>query len=287
MPRSRSRSWKTPDLPVRIDVITLFPEIVGGPLEASILGRARRAGQVEIVLHQLRDYATDKHRTVDEKPYGGGPGMLLKCEPIFAAVEDVRKMAPGPGRVILLSPGGAKFDQAKARELAALERVIFICGHYEGVDERVREHLVDEEISLGDFVLTNGALAALVLTDAVVRLLPDVVGNECSIQSESFGAEQRGLEGPQYTRPEEFRGWRVPEILLSGHHENVENWNREQGAARTRATRPDLLPPGDEPPHDIEKSHGRHQDQPYHSTVVAVHESGMRAHALRYDGKHF
>jgi tRNA (guanine37-N1)-methyltransferase len=228
---------------VRIDVITLFHEIVSGPLDASILGRARRAGQVEVVLHQLRDYTTDKHRTVDEKPYGGGPGMLLKCEPIFAAVEDVQKKAPSPGRVILLSPGGAKFDQAKARELAALDRVIFICGHYEGIDERVREHLVDEEISLGDFVLTNGALAALVVTDAVVRLLPDVVGNECSIQSESFGADHRGLEGPQYTRPEEFRGWRVPEILLSGHHENVENWNREQGAARTRATRPDLLTP--------------------------------------------
>jgi tRNA (guanine37-N1)-methyltransferase len=227
---------------VRIDVITLFPEIVGGPLDASILGRARRAGQVEVCLHQLRDYATDKHRTVDEKPYGGGPGMLLKCEPIFAAVEDVQKKSPVHGRVILLSPGGAKFDQAKARELAALDRVIFVCGHYEGVDERVREHLVDDEISLGDFVLTNGALAALVVIDAVVRLLPDVVGNECSIQSESFGADQSGLEGPQYTRPEEFRGWRVPDILLSGHHEKVAGWNREQGLKRTERVRPDLLP---------------------------------------------
>jgi tRNA (guanine37-N1)-methyltransferase len=226
---------------VRIDVITLFPEIVGGPLDASILGRARRAGQVEICLHQLRDYATDKHHTVDEKPYGGGPGMLLKCEPIFAAVEDVQKKAARAGRVILLSPTGAKFDQAKARELAALDRVVFVCGHYEGVDERVREHLVDEEISLGDFILTNGALAALVVIDAVVRLLPDVVGNESSIQSESFGVEQPGLEGPQYTRPEEFRGWRVPEILLSGHHENVESWNREQSLKRTAHARPDLL----------------------------------------------
>jgi tRNA (guanine37-N1)-methyltransferase len=226
---------------VRIDVITLFPEIVSGPLDASILGRARRAGQVEVCLHQLRDYATDKHHTVDEKPYGGGPGMLLKCEPIFAAVEDVQKKAPKPGRVILLSPTGAKFDQAKARELAALERVVFVCGHYEGVDERVREHLVDEEISLGDFILTNGALAALVVIDAVVRLLPDVVGNENSIQSESFGVEHPGLEGPQYTRPEEFRGWRVPEILLSGHHENVESWNREQSLKRTEHARPDLI----------------------------------------------
>jgi tRNA (guanine37-N1)-methyltransferase len=226
---------------VRIDVITLFPEIVGGPLDASILGRARRAGQVEVCLHQLRDYATDKHHTVDEKPYGGGPGMLLKCEPIFAAVEDVQKKAVTPGRIILLSPTGAKFDQAKARELASLDRVVFVCGHYEGVDERVREHLVDEEISLGDFILTNGALAALVVIDAVVRLLPDVVGNECSIQSESFGVEHPGLEGPQYTRPEEFRGWRVPDILLSGHHENVESWNREQSLKRTEHARPDLL----------------------------------------------
>ena len=226
---------------MRIDFITLFPEIVSGPLDASILGRARRAGQVEVCLHQLRDYATDKHHTVDEKPYGGGPGMLLKCEPIFAAVEDVQKKAPKPGRVILLSPTGAKFDQAKARELASLERVVFVCGHYEGVDERVREHLVDEEISLGDFILTNGALAALVVIDAVVRLLPDVVGNENSIQSESFGVEHPGLEGPQYTRPEEFRGWRVPEILLSGHHENVESWNREQSLKRTEHARPDLI----------------------------------------------
>jgi tRNA (guanine37-N1)-methyltransferase len=228
---------------VRIDVITLFPEIVSGPLDASILGRARRAGQVEVVLHQLRDYADDKHRTVDEKPYGGGPGMLLKCEPIFAAVEDVQAKASQPGRVILLSPTGAKFDQAKARELASLDRVVFVCGHYEGIDERVREHLIDEEISLGDFILTNGALAALVVIDAVVRLLPDVVGNECSIQSESFGAEHPGLEGPQYTRPEEFRGWCVPDILLSGHHGNVADWNREQALKRTAAARPDLLTP--------------------------------------------
>jgi tRNA (guanine37-N1)-methyltransferase len=226
---------------MRIDVITLFPEILRGPLDASILGRAQRGGQAEIVLHQLRDYATDKHRTVDEKPYGGGPGMLLKCEPIFAAVEDVQKKAPKPGRVILLSPTGAKFDQAKARELAALERVVFLCGHYEGVDERVREHLVEDEISIGDFILTNGALAALVVIDAVVRLLPNVVGNEASTLTESFSADRPGLEGPQYTRPEEFRGWRVPEILLSGHHGHIEQWNHEQSLKRTGEVRPDLL----------------------------------------------
>ena len=226
---------------MRIDVITLFPEILRGPLDASILGRAQRGGQAEIVLHQLRDYATDKHRTVDEKPYGGGPGMLLKCEPIFAAVEDVQKKAEKPGKVILLSPTGARFDQAKARELAALDRVVFLCGHYEGVDERVREHLVEDEISIGDFILTNGALASLVVIDAVVRLLPNVVGNEASTASESFSEDRPGLEGPQYTRPEEFRGWRVPEVLLSGHHGQIERWNHEQGIKRTEANRPDLL----------------------------------------------
>ena len=226
---------------MRIDVITLFPEILRAPLDASILGRAQRGGQAEIHLHQLRDYATDKHHTVDDKPYGGGPGMLLKCEPIFAAVADVQTKAAKPGRVILLTPSGPKFDQAKARELANLDRVVFICGHYEGVDERVREHLVDEELCIGDFVLTNGALAALVVIDAVVRLLPNVVGNEASTQSESFSAERPWLEGPQYTRPEEFRGWRVPEILLSGHHGKIEQWSHEQSRQRTERVRPDLL----------------------------------------------
>jgi tRNA (guanine37-N1)-methyltransferase len=226
---------------MRIDVITLFPEILRGPLDASILGRAQRGGQADIHLHQLREYTTDKHHTADDKPYGGGPGMLLKCEPIFNAVEAVQKMAPASGRVILLSPGGPRFDQAKARELAGLERIVFICGHYEGVDERVREHLVDEELCLGDFVLTNGALPALVVIDAVVRLLPNVVGNEASTQSESFSAERPWLEGPQYTRPEEFRGWRVPEILLSGHHGNIEKWSEEQSRLRTEQIRPDLL----------------------------------------------
>ena len=224
-----------------IDVITLFPEILRGPLDASILGRAQRGGQAEIYLHQLRDYARDKHHTVDDKPYGGGPGMLLKCEPIFEALQDVQSRAARPGRVILLSPGGAKFDQSKARELAGLERIVFLCGHYEGVDERVREHLVDEELCIGDFVLTNGALAALVVIDAVVRLLPNVVGNEASTQSESFSAERPWLEGPQYTRPEEFRGWRVPEILLSGHHGKIEEWSREQSRRLTQRIRPDLL----------------------------------------------
>ena len=155
--------------------------------------------------------------------------------------DDVQTKAAKPGRVILLTPSGPKFDQAKARELANLDRVVFICGHYEGVDERVREHLVDEELCIGDFVLTNGALAALVVIDAVVRLLPNVVGNEASTQSESFSAERPWLEGPQYTRPEEFRGWRVPEILLSGHHGKIEQWSHEQSRQRTERVRPDLL----------------------------------------------
>ena len=226
---------------MRIDVITLFPEILSAPLDASIMGRAQRAGQVEIHLHQLRAYAPDKHHIVDDKPYGGGPGMLLKCEPIFSAVEDVQTKAAKPGRVILLTPGGQKFDQSKARELATLDRVVFICGHYEGVDERVREHLVDEELSLGDFILTNGALPALVVIDAVVRLLPNVVGNEASTESESFSEDRPGIEGPQYTRPEEFRGWRVPETLLSGHHGKIQKWNEEQSLLRTQQLRPDLL----------------------------------------------
>ncbi len=226
---------------MRLDVITLFPEILRGPLDASILGRAQRGGQAEIHLHQLRDYTTDKHRTVDDKPYGGGPGMLLKCEPIFAAVQDVQAKAERPGRVILLTPSGPRFDQAKARELAALDRIVFVCGHYEGVDERVREHLVDEELCIGDFVLTNGALAALVVIDAVVRLLPNVVGNEASTQSESFSAERPWLEGPQYTRPDGFRGWRVPDILLSGHHGQIEKWSEQQSRLRTEQLRPDLL----------------------------------------------
>jgi len=226
---------------MRIDVITLFPEILSGPLDASIMGRAQRGGQAEIHLHQLRAYATDKHHTVDDKPYGGGPGMLLKCEPIFAAVQDVQSKAATPGRIILLTPSGKKFDQAKARELAGLERIVLICGHYEGVDERVREHLVEEELCIGDFILTNGALAALVVIDAVVRLLPNVVGNEASTQSESFSAERPWLEGPQYTRPEEFCGWRVPEILLSGHHGKIEQWSHEQSRRVTERVRPDLL----------------------------------------------
>lgn len=225
---------------MRIDVITLFPDILRGGLDASILGRARQRGIVDIHLHQLRDWATDKHRTVDDKPYGGGPGMLLKCEPVFACVEAVQALAEPRGRVILFSPGGTLFRQPRARELAEVPRLILLCGHYEGVDERVREHLVDEEVSIGDYVLTNGAVAALVLIDAVVRLMPEAVGNEASTDEESFTGAW--IEGPQYTRPEVYRGWAVPEVLLSGDHQRIRQWQTEQSQAKTRRVRPDLLP---------------------------------------------
>lgn len=224
---------------MRIDVITLFPDILRGALEASILGRAQQRGIVDIHVHQLRDWATDKHRTVDDKPYGGGPGMLLKCEPLFACVEAVQAMAEPRGRILLFSPGGDVFRQPRARELATHRRLVLLCGHYEGVDERVREHLVDEEVSIGDYVLTNGAIPALVLIDAVVRLMPEAVGNEESTEDESFTTER--LEGPQYTRPEVFREWAVPEILLSGDHGKIRHWQAEQSDAKTRRVRPDLL----------------------------------------------
>jgi tRNA (guanine37-N1)-methyltransferase len=223
---------------VRIDVITLFPEILRGGLGESILGRAQERGLVEVHLHQLRDYTTDRHRTVDDKPYGGGPGMLLKCEPVFRAVEHVRSLDAETGRVVLLSPGGRLFCQERARGWSQGPRIIFLCGHYEGVDDRVREHLVDEEVSIGDYVLTNGAVAALVVIDATVRLIPDAVGNEASLAEESFS---RGLlEAPQYTRPEDFQGWRVPEVLLSGDHGKIGAWRHRQSLRRTAETRPDL-----------------------------------------------
>lgn len=225
---------------MRIDVITLFPEIVQGAIEHSILGRAQDRGLVHIVFHQLRDYALDKHHTVDEKPYGGGPGMLLKCEPVFRAVEAVQAMDDKPGRVILFSPGGEVFRQARAAEYSRLDRLILLCGHYEGIDERVREHLVHDELSIGDFVLTNGAIPATIVIDSVVRLLPGVLGNESSSAEESFSTGDL-VEGPQYTRPEDFRGWKVPPILLSGNHAEIAAWRQEQSRLKTARVRPDLL----------------------------------------------
>ena len=223
---------------MRIDVLTLFPEICEGPLGASMIGRARGAGVVDLRIHNVRDWAEGKHRVTDDIPYGGGAGMVMKPEPIFAAVEELRSDA---ARVLLMSPRGERFAQRTALELSGERHLILIGGHYEGVDERVSEHLVDGELSIGDYVLTNGALAAAVVADAVVRLLPGALGNAESAAGESFSDAL--LEFPQYTRPAEFRGWRVPDVLLSGNHAAIAQWRREQAAETTRRLRPDLPKP--------------------------------------------
>src|SRR3954447_3527201 len=221
---------------MKIDVLTLFPAMFAGPLDESIIKRARDAGLLDLKIHNLRDYAHDRHRTVDDRPFGGGPGMLLKPEPLFEAVE---KLARETTRVILLSPSGRTFNQAIARELAQVEDLLLVSGHYEGFDERVREELADDELSIGDYVLTNGALPAMVVIDAVTRLLPGALGDDESAQDESFS--QGLLEYPQYTRPAEFRGMKVPEVLLSGNHAQIAKWRAEQAKARTAQRRPDLL----------------------------------------------
>ena len=221
---------------MKIDVITLFPSTFRGPLDESITQRARDRQIVSIRLIDLRDFTSDKHRTVDDKPFGGGPGMLLKPEPLFAAVESVR----GPdSHVVLLTPQGQPLKQRLVRELAGRSHLILICGHYEGVDERVREHLADAEISIGDYVLTSGNLPAMVLIDAVVRLLPGALGDEQSAHDESFSGDL--LEYPQYTRPAEFRGWKVPDVLVSGNHAEIARWRAELRLRRTQRRRPDLL----------------------------------------------
>ena len=221
---------------MKIDVLTLFPGMFAGPLDESIVKRAREAGILDLKIHNLRDYTHDRHRTVDDKPFGGGPGMLLKPEPIFEAVEAI---ADEQTHVVLFSPSGRKFTQAIADELAKRERLMLICGSYEGFDERVREALADEELSIGDYVLTNGALPAMVIVDAVTRLLPGVLGDADSPHDESFSHGL--LEYPQYTRPAEFRGMKVPGVLLSGHHAEIERWRAEQARLRTQERRPDLL----------------------------------------------
>lgn len=251
---------------MRIDVLTLFPKICEGAFSESMMKRACEKGLAEIHVHNLRNWARDKHRTTDDTPYGGGQGMVMKVDPVFEAVEEVKRrmkdeggrmdaenaggeavseisaLSPQPSalpRVVLMTPAGRKFDQKIAAEYAKEQHLIVICGHYEGVDERVAEHLADDEISIGDYVLTNGAIAALVFVDAIVRLIPGVLGDECSAADDSF--QQGILEHPQYTRPMEFRGWTVPEILLSGNHAAIAAWRREQAIAKTRKNRPDLL----------------------------------------------
>ncbi len=221
---------------MKIDVLTLFPGMFAGPLDESIIKRARAEGRLELAIHNLRDYTHDQRRTVDDKPFGGGPGMLLKPEPIFEAVE---KLSAPDTRVILLCPTGRVFNQAVARELAQQRHLLLVCGSYEGFDQRVHDALAHDELSIGDFVLTNGALPAMVIVDAVTRLLPGVLGDDASAHDESFS---RGtLEYPHYTRPAEFRGMRVPEVLLSGHHAEIEKWRAEQAKQRTGRRRPDLL----------------------------------------------
>ena len=221
---------------MRIDVLTLFPGMFAGPLDESIMKRAREAGLLDLKIHNLRDFAHDRHKTVDDRPFGGGPGMLLKPEPIFEAVEAIAREKT---RVILLSPSGRPFRQAIARELSAVDDLLLIVGHYEGFDERVREQLADDELSIGDYVLTNGALPAMVVIDAVTRLLPGVLGDDESANEESFS--QGLLEYPQYTRPSEFRGMKVPEVLLSGNHAEIARWRAEQATLRTKERRPDIL----------------------------------------------
>jgi tRNA (guanine37-N1)-methyltransferase len=235
---------------MKIDILTLFPEICRAPLGESMMKRAQESKIVDLQIHNLRDWTTDKHHIVDDAPFGGGQGMVMKPEPIFAAVEELKRQTsnaqrPMPNaelqntKVILMSPAGKRLDQELAAELSRINHLIIICGHYEGVDHRVIEHLADLEISIGDYVLTNGAIAAVVLVDSVVRLSPGVLGHEQSAADDSFSSKM--LEAPQYTRPAEFRGWKVPEVLLSGNHAAIAKWRREQALKRTKEQRPDLL----------------------------------------------
>ncbi len=220
---------------MKIDVLTLFPAMFAGPLDESIVQRAREKGVLELAVHNLRDYTHDRHKTVDDRPFGGGPGMLLKPEPVFEAIESLKREKT---RVILMSPAGRKFDQATARELSGREHLLLVCGSYEGFDERIREHVADDELSIGDYVLTNGALPAMVVIDAVTRLLPGVLGDDESSRDESFS--ENLLEYPHYTRPADFRGMKVPEVLLSGNHAEIAKWRAEQARRRTKERRPDL-----------------------------------------------
>jgi tRNA (guanine37-N1)-methyltransferase len=224
---------------MKIDVLTLFPAMFAGPLDESIIKRARTKGLLDLKVHDLRDWTHDRHRTVDDRPFGGGPGMLMKPEPIFEAVESLCRDGT---KVILLSPAGRKFDQRIARELAEQKDLLLVIGHYEGFDERLRQSLADDELSIGDYVLTNGALPAMVIIDAVTRLLPGVLGDDESSRDESFSHGL--LEYPQYTRPAEYRGMKVPDVLISGNHAEIEKWRREQAKLRTKQRRPDLLEPG-------------------------------------------
>ncbi len=221
-------------------VLTIFPEFFQGPFEHGVVGQAAKAGLLEIRIHNLRDWTFDRHKTVDDRPFGGGEGMLLKPEPLFLAVESIWPERTADRKVVLTSAQGRLFDQSAARRYSGQQELLLICGRYEGVDERVAEHLADEEISIGDYVLSGGELAAAVVIDAVARLLPGVLGNEASSVRESFSDESL-LDCPQYTRPAEFRGWKAPETLLSGHHDEIRKWRMRAALEKTARQRPDLL----------------------------------------------
>jgi tRNA (guanine37-N1)-methyltransferase len=255
---------------VKFDIVTIFPKMVEAPLAEGIVARAIARGLIDVRVHDLRDFTTDRHRVVDDMPFGGGPGMVLKPEPLFAAVEAIvaqrraetdgsrrglaeapqeRRRAESRRAIVLTSPDGEKLTHAVARRLSALDHLVILCGRYEGVDERVREHLATDAISIGDYVLSGGELPALVIVDAVARLVPGVVGDEASVSGDTF-ARDGLLDFPQYTRPAEFRGLGVPPVLLSGHHAEIEKWRREQARERTRRHRPDLLDSKKEPDHE-------------------------------------
>jgi len=227
---------------MKIDILTLFPKMFKGPFDESIIKRAKKRGLVEIKIHDLREWAKDKRKTVDDHPFGGGTGMILMIEPINKALEEIKKSAPKnikKRKIILLSASGKRFNQKKAKELSKVNHLIFICGHYEGVDERVREHFVDEEISIGDYVLTGGELPVMVIVDSIVRLIPSVLEKANATKEESFSSSSL-LEYPQYTRPANFKGWKIPEILLSGNHQKIKEWRQKKALEKTKKNRPDL-----------------------------------------------
>jgi tRNA (guanine37-N1)-methyltransferase len=226
---------------MRFHIVTIFPEFFAGPFDHGVVARAKATGLLDIVVHDLRNWTYDRHKTVDDRPFGGGEGMLLKPQPLFEAVEAVLPERAPSKRVVLLSAQGRQFSQAVAREYAALDEILLICGRYEGVDERVAAHLADDELSVGDFVLSGGELAAAVVVDVVGRLVPGVLGNEDSSRNESFSEGDGFLDCPQYTRPAEFRGWKVPDVLLGGNHEEIKRWRRAASREKTERLRPDLL----------------------------------------------
>jgi tRNA (guanine37-N1)-methyltransferase len=226
---------------MRFDVVTIFPDIFPGYFGQGLLNKAIEQGLVDVAIHDLRDWTTDRHKSVDDRPFGGGPGMVIKVEPVVKCVEEIQQQAPEPGHLVLLTPQGRRLDQRTIEEFATKRRLIMLCGRYEGFDQRVVDILKPDEISIGDFVLNGGEVAAMVMIDTVVRLVPGVLGDERSNQDDSFSSGNRLLEGAQYTRPREYRGHKVPDVLLSGDHERIARWRREQSYQKTKQRRSDLL----------------------------------------------